>query len=332
MVREDKNSEKRRTANALASPPANKAKAALAALNSAPKFADLIYDVGMHRGEDTDFYLKKGFRVVGFEANPENAEFCRRRFRREIEENRLTIVEGAIVEPEFIDSAPEKIKFYRNVDHSPWGSACRNWAKRNEALGTSSQIIEVEPVNFKECLERYGVPHYLKADIVGLETICLSALLEFENKPDFVSIRSEKYVFARLKREFELFAQLGYGNFQAVQQDVSQMSALLDTKKGEKIAYNFGEGASGVFGEDLGADWKSQTEIIRQYRRIFILYRFFGDYSLLRRFAAGRKTISFLERVVRRPLPGWYDTHARHSAVKLLGLFFSAAQVVAPQV
>ncbi len=26
---------------------------------------DLIYDVGMHTGEDTEFYLRKGFRVVG---------------------------------------------------------------------------------------------------------------------------------------------------------------------------------------------------------------------------------------------------------------------------
>jgi len=31
--------------------------------------SDLIYDVGVHQGEDTDFYLKKGFRVVGIEAN-----------------------------------------------------------------------------------------------------------------------------------------------------------------------------------------------------------------------------------------------------------------------
>jgi hypothetical protein len=29
---------------------------------------DLIFDVGFHRGEDTDFYLKKGFRVVAVEA------------------------------------------------------------------------------------------------------------------------------------------------------------------------------------------------------------------------------------------------------------------------
>ena len=29
----------------------------------------IIFDIGMHRGEDTDFYLKKGFTVVGVEVN-----------------------------------------------------------------------------------------------------------------------------------------------------------------------------------------------------------------------------------------------------------------------
>ena len=39
-------------------------------LDKEPKQDDLIFDVGLHRGEDTEFYLKKGFRVVAFEANP----------------------------------------------------------------------------------------------------------------------------------------------------------------------------------------------------------------------------------------------------------------------
>ncbi len=34
------------------------------------KHADLIYDVGFHHGEDTAVYLRKGFRVVAFEAHP----------------------------------------------------------------------------------------------------------------------------------------------------------------------------------------------------------------------------------------------------------------------
>lgn len=29
--------------------------------------SDIIYDVGLHVGQDTDFYLKKGFKVIAFE-------------------------------------------------------------------------------------------------------------------------------------------------------------------------------------------------------------------------------------------------------------------------
>ena len=45
---------------------------------------NLIFDVGMHKGEDTDFYLKKGFNVIGFEADPELIVHCQNRFKNEI--------------------------------------------------------------------------------------------------------------------------------------------------------------------------------------------------------------------------------------------------------
>lgn len=48
------------------------------------KHADLVYDVGMNRGEDTEFYLKKGYRVVGFEADPLLVDQCRKRFAAEL--------------------------------------------------------------------------------------------------------------------------------------------------------------------------------------------------------------------------------------------------------
>ena len=31
---------------------------------------DLIFDIGFHTGLDSEFYLRKGFRVVGVEARP----------------------------------------------------------------------------------------------------------------------------------------------------------------------------------------------------------------------------------------------------------------------
>ncbi len=270
----------------------------------------LVFDVGLHHGQDTDFYLKKGFRVVAFEADPSNAAFCRERFAVAINEGRLTIVEGAITE----DAARlgiENVKFYRNEDHSLWGSTNEDWAARNKVLGTTNEIIEVAAVDFGKCVEQYGVPHYLKADIVGSETICLRALLRFESKPDYISIRSEKLVFGKLETEFDLLEKLGYDRFKAVKQDFEKVRSDL----GEGL-YSWEEGASGPFGEETAGTWKSRGETVGDYRSIFVKYWLFGDYSYLIQTTRGRRFITRLERVTRRSIPGWYDTHAVHSSLR----------------
>lgn len=274
---------------------------------------NLIYDVGMHQGQDTDFYLKKGFDVVSFEANPSNAAICRKRFADAIAAKRLTIVEGAIVENAKPD---EKVRFYMNTDHSFWGSTSDDWAYRNEVMGTTNEMIEVNAVNFGEAIERYGMPFYLKADIVGSETICLRAMLAFENKPEYISIRSEKVIFDRLREEFRLFEMLGYDRYKAVQQDVSDFQTTFAAPDGSEIRHKFEEGGSGLFAEETAGRWKTKDEVLKEYQRIFTLYWLFGDYSYLLQTEKGKKFIGQLERVVKRPLPGWYDTHAKHSTVK----------------
>lgn len=284
------------------------------------KAADLVYDVGLHHGQDTDYYLKKGYRVVAFEADPGNAAFCRQRFAGAVADGRLTIVEGAITEDAPITSngsgAKNKhvaeVKFYRNVDHSLWGSTSEDWAVRNEVLGTRNDIIRVRAIDFAQCLKTYGIPHYLKADIVGSETICLRALLQFKNKPDFLSIRSEKLVFRKLEYEFELLTQLGYDGFKAIKQEFEAVKMPLPTTNGARF-HLFEEGASGPFGDDTDGDWKSSDDVLRDYRRIFVRYWLFGDYSYLIQTPRGRHLLERLERVFRRSIPGWYDTHARLS-------------------
>ena len=283
-------------------------------LKSTPKHQNLIYDVGLHKGQDTDFYLKKGFNVVAFEANPENIDFCKKRFAQAIKDKRLTIVEGAIVE-NAARNGQESVRFYLNKDHSFWGSTSDDWAYRNEVMGTTNEMIEVGAVDFGQTIEQFGIPFYLKADIVGSEVICLRALLGFENKPDYLSIRSEKVIFSRLEEEFYLLEQLGYDKFKAVQQDVSHVQTTFVAPDGEKITHAFEEGGSGFFGEETAGPWKTKEQVIKEYRRIFTLYWLFGDYSYLIQTEKGKKVISQLERIAKRPLPGWYDTHAKHSSV-----------------
>lgn len=275
-----------------------------------------MYDVGMHKGEDTDYYIRKGFRVIGFEADPDLVELCRSRFKDEIGNGKLIVVEGAIIELPSGKTKDKTIRFFKNKNSSVWGTVADDWAHRNEILGTSNEIIEVPVVNFSECLKKYGIPHYLKIDIEGMDTLCLKVLRHFEQKPDYVSIESEKVSFDKLIEEIELLMQLGYKRFKAIQQEgISHQKEPNPSNEGVYVGYQFREGSSGLFGADLPDKWKDDKQIFHQYKFIFLQYRLFGDYGKLRRTFAGKVLSRILRMLLRKPIPGWYDTHAKHSSV-----------------
>ena len=278
--------------------------------------ADTIYDVGMHKGEDSEYYLKKGFRVIAFEADANLAGECRKAFASQIASQQLTIVEGAIIDPSELPPGQREVPFYRNKNLSVWGTARADWADRNAFLGTESEVGSVTAVDFRACLQRYGIPHYMKIDIEGSDLICLRALLDFPDKPHYVSIESELSDFRKLEAEFDILEQLGYSGFKAVQQQNidHQVPPAGPSAEGRYVPHRFREGASGLFGTELAGEWQTRDSILRQYRRIFKLYRLFGNYSMLRRSMVGRRFIQLLGFVAGRPIPGWYDTHARHSS------------------
>jgi len=43
---------------------------------------NLIYDIGMNNGDDTAYYLQRGFRVIAVEANPALVSQAIQRFER----------------------------------------------------------------------------------------------------------------------------------------------------------------------------------------------------------------------------------------------------------
>ena len=276
----------------------------------------LIYDVGMHKGEDSDFYLKKGFRVVGFEADPDLAELCRQRFSKQIKTEQLIIVEGAIIDVKKHKGSVGKIKFFKNIKTSVWGTVVDEWANRNDELGSESEIIEVSIIDFSECLIQFGIPYYMKIDIEGMDVICLESLKEFSVRPDYISIESEKISFDKLMEEFRIFKELGYSSFQAINQSkISSNKEPIDTKEGKILNYQFQKGSSGLFGKDLNKnDWKSMEETIIRYKRIFNGYKLLGDNNRINKFLLGRIFIKSMNRLL--GIPGWYDTHAKHSSVK----------------
>ncbi len=178
-----------------------------------------------------------------------------------------------------------------------------------------SEVIEVPAINFSECLQQYGIPHYLKIDIEGMDRVCLKSLLNFEEKPDYISIESEMVSFDALKEEFELFKKLGYLSFKAVNQlDISKQKEPKNSEEGKFCNYIFSYGATGLFGKDLPNKWKNEKQILREYKLIFMKYNLFGNYGILKRNKIGL----FVYKVIRKLFPKlegfWYDTHAKHNS------------------
>jgi FkbM family methyltransferase len=271
---------------------------------------NLIYDVGLHRGEDTDFYLKLGFDVVAFEADPELVAECKIRFQEALACARLRLIEGAIAPP----SAGKTVAFYKSTGNSAWGTIEAAWAKRNARLGYTSETIELPKVDIGEAYRSFGIPFYLKIDVEGVDRLVLDGLREFEARPRYVSIESEKVNFAGLRDEMALLRDLGYTRFKPVQQFSVAGSAIIITRlDGTQLEHVFEENASGPFGEDIPQPWLTFEETLKEYESIFRRYRRFGDNSLF------DKLPRLIQRAIRKSyriwpggeLPGWYDTHAR---------------------
>lgn len=295
------------------------------------KHRDLVYDVGLHKGEDAEFYLRKGFRVIAFEADPDLIASCKERLAEFLDSGRLTIVEGAIVDPNLLRDGRTTVRFYKNSDRSVWGTVCAGWAERNVRLGTASSVIEVDAIDFADAIRKHGMPYYMKIDIEGCDTVCINALGAFEERPTYMSVESDKVSFGNIKREIDLFTKLGYTSFQAVEQSEIPLSQPppFPPREGKYVPQRFEEGSSGPFGSEREGKWKSRHEILRQYRFIRLGYCLVGDDGIMNnwRFRGADRLRSLARRVVglftHAVVPGWYDTHARHSVADVPNVMFS---------
>lgn len=173
-------------------------------------FDKLVFDVGAHKGDDIAVYLSLGFRVVAIEANPELIPLLQKRFNKELDNERLVILNYAIGPQNNIET-----KLYVNEDTS-----------KSSLFG--KQELKSVPVFTKtlaSLIEDFGVPHYCKIDIEGADLFALDSLNE-SIAPSYISVEisgdhinaildDPKILFYTLDRLYSL----GYTRFKLVDQE-----------------------------------------------------------------------------------------------------------------
>lgn len=179
--------------------------AAFAASLRFPAVADTVFDVGMHDGQDTAYYLARGYDVVAIEANPKKCAMAERRFEAEVRAGRLEVLNVGIA-----DAAGE-MEFWVS-DESEWSSFDRSAATRQ---GRRARAIRVPTTTFAEVLGRYRPPILVKIDIEGNDTLCVRDLARSSIRPSYVSFEANKMAGS----DVALLSQIGYDSFKCIRQN-----------------------------------------------------------------------------------------------------------------
>jgi FkbM family methyltransferase len=258
---------------------------------------DLIYDVGMHLGEDTAFYLAKGFRVVAIEASPELAAAGEREFAAHVADGSLHVVNAAVAET----NGPVELDLNPTTE---WNTTNSEWVQRNLRMRPAEiTTVTVEGMPFRDILTRFGTPYFLKVDIEGADLLCVEAL-RAGDVPKYVSLESDKTSWRRIRLELELLARLGYDRFKVVgQHRVPEQVPPRPAREGRYVEWKFEHMASGLFGEEAPGRWLTRRQALALYWLIFVRYRLYGDDGI-----APHRAHGWLHRLF--GAPGWYDTHA----------------------
>ncbi len=208
----------------------------------------LIIDVGVAEGNDSAFYLAKGFRVIAIEADPQACIALRKRFHQEVTGGQLKVLNFA-AGADF----GSKIDIFVHSDHQGLSGI----SKRAEVSDKYTRF-EIPSIDWKTLLAQEGLPRYLKIDVEGSEAPFIESMLSSIHHPEFVSV--ECYSFLPI----EMFFQMGYTRFKLINQNPEGGFRLPDRQlEGDSIIWNKFNHSSGPFGLDLFQDgiWFNFAEV-----------------------------------------------------------------------
>jgi FkbM family methyltransferase len=212
----------------------------------------LVYDFGMNNGDDVDYYLAKGCRVIAVEANPALCESGAKRFPVNIADGTLKILNCAVSDRE------GTAEFFIHDQYSGLSTLAPDAARRSDIEMNWTRI----PVTLRQAssiIREFGEPLYVKVDVEFVDHIVLRDLLVHAIKPPYISAESH------LIDVYCCLVSMGYEKFK-----------LLDGKSvptrfrdypiarfgADKVNFSFGDESSGPFGEDIPGPWIDKTRLL----------------------------------------------------------------------
>ena len=216
--------------------------------SSAPR-NELVFDIGANNGDDAEFYLKKGFRVVAVEANPTLARHLMARYAKEIDAGRVTVLNLAVV-----DDNRSEIDFFVHESNDKIGTTLKPLTGRPLFCP-----IRVKADRLPHLIERYGIPHYIKIDVEGADAAILSDLFDAGFRPSFISAEAHSI------QVLTCLTSAGYERFKIVEGrfvHFPYFQGKYKDTRGLDFSHTFPKGnAAGPFGDDIPGPWLNADQV-----------------------------------------------------------------------
>ena len=273
---------------------------------------DLVFDIGLHNGDDSAYYIELGYRVVGVEANPLLGAQCERRFENEIRRGQMKIVNAGVLKE------PGQFTFYRNLQNDEWSSFLPERGKKGRW-----EELKIPCITTRQLIEEHGKPFFMKIDTEGADLQTLATLTS-ASAPAYISVELNcvdpilerlmelgysafKFVngetywstppifdhdlgwrFVRKVGRLARFVRIGISR---LPQRFRQKSEYDPPGKHSPFGYPFGPHSSGPFGEQASGSWLTCSGALSWFGVLKSDYRRASEEN------------SF-----------WWDVHARHSS------------------
>jgi len=219
---------------------------------------ELIFDIGTSEGNDTSFYLRKGFQVVSVEADPVTFLAYVERFANEIAEGKLIANNNTAGR-----FAGQEVAFWRNDKDQALSS--RYKSNKPQYLDTQT-AYSIKSIDWSSLLELRGIPHYCKVDIEGGEVDFLSSIESLSVAPEYISAEAKRFdVIEELHR-------IGYERFKLVDQKaLASFVSPNPPREGLYVPENNAKRGSGLFGSELPGPWIDFGEVSAAFEWIMRL-------------------------------------------------------------
>lgn len=142
----------------------------------------LVFDLGANVGGNIEYYLSKSHKVVALEANPVLCKIIKEKFSQYIKEDRLILVEACLA----LEEDEKEVTFYVNKFDSGASTFCLPTFNKNDFYS-----ISVLSISYRELINKYGNPDFVKLDLEGYDKVVLNYMIENNKLPDYLQFENQ---------------------------------------------------------------------------------------------------------------------------------------------